>query len=410
MTDTLATSAAVLKRRYDDSGRFPKAQYQKFPAFASLPKEENWDGDDLAIAFQIEDNQGGSSDFATALGSLQAADYRRFLPQRVEYFWIARVRGHALRAAAKSSGSFVNVWTNALAGSERMIMKMWEIYSFGNGSGALGAANFSTVTATLTTTSQIVNFDLGARYGGQSANTLSPTVRSGYIKVTGIDRGAGTLTAATNWTTDIVGLTNGDFLARAGDSASGGTAKVPIGRTAWVEGGSSPAALWSLTRTTDPVRMAGQNYNATGQTMNDALTEAEGLVQVQGYDLGKRAWGNPRDMADWKKTLAGKVTYDKVDGSTSVAGVSFKAIQYDGVSGPVEFRTSPWCPRNQVFIEDPSMFVCASLGPAPHLARDDGMEAVRVANDDAIEARHRVFGNFLHRGPSGSIRITNWGA
>lgn len=410
MTDTLSTSAAVLKRRYDDNGRFPKTQYQKFPMFASLPKEENWDGDDLAVAFQLEDNQGGSSDFATALGSLQAANYQRFLPQRVEYFWIARVRGHALRAAQKSSGSFVNVWMNALEGSERMIMKMWEIYAFGNGSGSLGAATFSTTTATLSTTSNIVNFDLGGRYGGQSDGTLTATARSGYIKVTSIDRGAGTLGADTNWTSTITGLTNSDHLVRAGDGiVTANTAKVPVGLQQWVVGGSSPGTLWSLSRNTDPVRMAGQNYNATGIGMSEALMEAEALIQVQGYDLGKRAWGNPRDMADWKKSLSGKVEYEKTT-VTSEAGVSFNAIKFDGVAGPVEFRTSPFAPRQQAFIGTAADFVLASLGPAPHLARDDGMEAVRVANDDAIEARHRVYGNFLHRSPSSWIRVTNWGA
>lgn len=409
MTDTLSTSSAVLKRRYDDNGRFPKTQYQKFPMFASLPKEENWDGDDLAIAFQLEDNQGGSSDFATALGSLQAANYQRFLPQRVEYFWIARVRGHALRAAQKSSGSFVNVWMNALEGSERMIMKMWEIYAFRNGSGSLGAATYSTTTATLSTTSNIVNFDLGGRYGAQSDSTLSPTARTGYNKVTSIDRGAGTLGADTAWATQIAGLTNSDHLVRAGDGASGGTAKVPIGLEQWVVGGSSPGTLWSLSRNTDPVRMAGQNYNATGVTMSNALQEAEALIQIQGYELGKRAWANPRDLADWKKNLSGKVEYEKTTVPTE-AGVSFQAIKYDGVAGQVDFRTSPFCPRQEAFIGNPESFVLASLGPAPHLARDDGQEAVRVANDDAIEARHRVYGNFLHRSPSNWIRVTNWGA
>lgn len=405
--DTLATSAAVLKRRYDD-GRFPKTQIQDFPQIEAMPKDENWDGDDFATAFQLEDPQGVGASFSAAQGSITSATYGRFLPQRVEYFGLCRVRGHALRAAAKSSGAFVNVWTNAMQGAERAMLKMLEIYSFGNGSGSLGAATFSTTTATLSTTSQIVNFDIGARYTGQSDGTLTATLRTGSNTATAIDHGAGTITGASAWTTAIAGLTNSDHLVRYGDTAVSNVAAVPIGLSSWVVGGSSPGTLWSYNRNTAPLRTAGQNYNSTGVAMNDAVNEAEALVAGQSYKFGRRIMTHPRDLADWKKTLDGKVIYQK--SGTGTATVGFGDVQYDGISGPVGVKTSPFCQRNTFYCGMWENYRFASLGPAPQLARDDGQEVLRVANDDAVEARYRVFGNFLLKNPSEWVRVTNWGA
>lgn len=411
MTMTLSAGQYVLKRRYD-GGAFPKTQIAKFPTFDDMPKDENWDGDDFATAFQLEDPQGVGADFAKAQGSIYSGTYRRFLPQRIEYFGLARIRGHALRAAAKSSGALLNLYENEFKGAERTMLKMLEIYCYGNGSGSLGAATFSSTTATMSTTSQIVNLDLGGRYGAQDAATITATVRSGANRVTAIDHGAGTATGESAWTTAITSLTNSDHLVRYGDSPVASTAVIPIGLTSWNVGGTSPGTLWSYNRNEAPLRTAGQAYNATGVTMNDAVNEMEGLVAGQGYDMGRALRCHPRDLADWKKSQDGKMLYSRNNGgstgATAVVGVS--DIAYDGIAGPVSVKTSPFAPRNQAFIGPWQNFRCATLGPGPQVAKDDGQEVLRVANDDAIEIRYRFFGNYLLKNPADWIRATNWGA
>lgn len=409
MTLTLSASEAFLKRKYP-GGRPPSLQFSRFPMVASVSKEESWDGDDRVIAMNLEDPQGVGADFAAALGSIQAGSYQRMLPERVEYFGIARVRGHALRAA-KTPGALMNIWQNETDGVMRVVMMMLEIQAFGNGSGVLGAATFSSTTATLSTTSDSVNFCSGMRVGAVSDATLTPTARTGYNKITNVDRSAGTLTGQTAWTTAITGLTNGDYLLRAGDSAGGsGNTGVPIGLQQYVVGGSSPGTLWGYDRTNnDPLRSAGQNYNATGQTYNDAIVEAEALLQQQGYEAGMEAWFHPRDQANWKKTLDGKVIYTRKE-VKATAGVSFSSIEYDGDGGVTRFRTSPWCPRNQVFWGMRDEFKLASCGPAPQLLDFDNNKMLRVATDDAYEARFGLYGNFIHDAPGHWIRITNFGA
>lgn len=408
MTALLSASTAILKTRYPD-GRLPKAQFQKFPLVATVQKKEDFDGENKVIALQTENPQGSSADFATALGSLAQGTYKKFTVTRVEHFGVARIKGQALKAAQKSTGSLVDLWRNETDGISATEMKMLEIYAFGNGSGVLGTATYSTTTATLTTTTDIVNFDLGMRVNAVSDSTLSPTVRTGTATISSIDRSAGTLTTSSNWSAQITGITNGDYLVRAGDAASGGTATVITGMASWLVGGSSPGSLFGLTRSTDPVRLASQLYNATGVPMEDAVIEAESLVTIQGQGTPKRLWCNPRDIAQLKKSLGGKVTYPRSE-VKGTAGVSFSAIEFAGDNGNIEIMTSPFCPRNAAFLISPETFSLDSLGPAPHMLDYDGPNFLRVASDDAYEVRFGFYGNMVCSMPVASIRISNFGA
>lgn len=413
MTATLSASTAILKTKYPD-GRLPKAMYEKFPFVATIQKNEDFDGNNKVIALQTENPQGSSADFQTALGSLAQGTYKNFTLTRVEHFGLARIKGQALKAAEKSTGALVDLWQNETDGINATEMKCLEVYGFGNGTGVLGVAASGTTgtTITLGTASDIAKFDIGMRVGAVSSTTsLSPTVRSGYAVITSISRGTtATITSGSNWNSQITGLTSNDGLVRAGDNASSGTATVVTGTKSWIAGGTSPGTLFSLDRNSDPVRLAGQTYDATGVPMEDALIEAESLRNFQGQ-MGKlTAWCNPRDVSQLKKSLGGKVTYVRKDMDSTIAGVSFKAIEFEGDYDTIRLMSSPFVGRNEVHLLQMDTFSLESLGPAPQMLDFDGPNFLRVASDDAYEVRFGLYGNYACRIPSASLIMTNWGA
>lgn len=413
-TATVAASTAIMKTKYPD-GRLPMAMFAKFPFLATIQKNEDFDGNDKVIALQTENPQGSSADFQTALGSLAQGTYAKFTLTRVEHFGVARIKGQALKAAAKSTGALVDLWNRETDGINQTEGKNCEIYLHGNGSGTLGSISSGSTVAstvvTLATTSDIVKFDLGMRLGAVSDATLSPTVRSGFVTVTSIDRVAGTLTVTgSNWSTSIVGLATGDYLVRYGDNASAGTGGVITGVRQWIAGGTTPGTLFGLSRNTDPVRLAGQSYDATGVPLEDALIEAESLRNYQGQMSKLTAWVNPRDLSTLKKTLGGKVQYTRVNADTSVAGVSFRAIEFEGDFDTIKIMSSPFVSRNVVELLAMDDFSLDSLGPAPQMLDFDGPNFLRVASDDAYEVRFGLYGNSACKIPSGSLIMTNWGA
>jgi hypothetical protein len=413
MTATMNASSAILKTRYPD-GRLPKANYQSFKFVSTVVKHEDFDGENKVIALQTENPQGSSVDFATALGSLEQGTYKKFVVTPVNHYGIARIKGDALKRAAKSTGSLVDLWKNETDGIAQTELKGLEINAFRNGTGVIGtiSSGQTTTVVTLTQPADIVNFDLGMRVGlVDSATSLSPTIRAGYAKVTGIDRKTGTVTFSAALDTLIVAAAAADSFVRAGDAASSGTAAVITGLDLWAEGGTAPTTIFSLARTSDPVRLAGQQYDATGVNMEDALIEAESLLVVQGFATEELvAWCNPLDLKELKKTLGGKVTYPRTEMKSNVAGLSFKAIEFEGDNGTIKLMSNPFVPKGKVYFCDMKQVSLDSMGPAPHLQDYDSNKFLRVNSDDSWQVQFATFGNLLCWMPVKFLRLLNWGA
>ena len=411
MTATNAGSVAILKRRYPD-GKLPKAQFEEFPFMATVTKKEDFIGDDKVIALQTENPQGIGSSIPNAQAGVAQGNYVRFLLTRLEYFGVARIKGQALRTATmKGGGALVDLWTNECDGVSASVMKMLEIFWFGNGNAVLGttASGTATTTVTLVTKEDINAFDLGMTLGAVSDTTLSPTIRVGTAKVTGIDRANGTLTFAAAPNSTITGLVNGDSFVRAGDGSVAGAPVVPTGMDAWLVGGTTPGSLYSLNRNPDPVRMASQVYDATGVPIDNAVVEAESLITIQGKLNKKRLWCNPRELTQLKKSQMGKVAFPREKVASTIASLSFNALQFEGDADTIDIMTSPFCRRNTAKLIDQETFAIESAGAAPMLLDFDKNDFLRIATDDAYEVRFGLYGNYSCKAPVKSIRLINVG-
>lgn len=407
MTATLAASAAILKTKYPN-GELPKELYINNTALATIPKATDFDGQNRVVALQTEHTQGASADFATALGALQQSRYVQFLVTRVEDFSIARIKGQALRAAQKDTGALVDLWDNEMKSATMSATRSLAIQMYRDGTGTRGtiASGSTTTTITLSIPAEITNFAVNMSV--QFSATAGSALRSGGAKavISGIDRAAGTITfgSALNVLIPDIGAT--DVIYRAGDAQQGGTSVVITGFKGWCPGGTTPGTLFNLNRNTDPVRLAGQAYNATGVPMGDALIEAAARVGVEG---GKPdvVFAHPRDVANFKKQIDGKVQYNRVE--SSVAGVSFSAIEFEGDNGVVKILSDMNCQRNTAWLLQKDTWRLHSLGPAPGILDYDQNQFLRVASDDAYEVRVGSYVAMYCNCPAFNIQINNWG-
>lgn len=415
MTATLAASAAIVKVRYPD-GTLPKSLYLEFKATASVNKKTDFTGDSRVVALQNENPQGSSADFPMAQGSLQQGVYNKFTVTRVSHYGIVRIKGEAMKAAEGQAGALVDLWKNELDGAARVELMNHEIYTFGSGNGILGrvSSGEGTVTITLTVPSDAAKFALGMRVQAVSDTTYSTTVRGGgaAARITGIDRASGTLTIASAWTTAIPGLTANDYLVRAGDASSAGSPSVIVGMKGWIPGGTAPGTLYGLNRNTDPVRLAGQSYNAASVPLEEAIQEVSALQAQQGGKPAKVLWCHLRDFANLKKALGTKVTYPKgaMQGRGGAAGIGFTGVEVEGDSESITIMTSPFIDRNGAFLVDWDSFTLDSLGPAPTLANFDKQDMLRIAGDDAYEARFVSYASMHCNNPVSCVQLTNFGA
>jgi len=411
---TLAQSAAILKTKYP-TGDLPKEQFANFPIVGQISKKTDWDGDDRVVAMMTENPQGSSADFPTAQGSLAQGIYSKFSITRVEHYGLARIRDHALKAAAGNPGALANLWDTETDGVSQTELQGLETYLLGTGTGVLGqiASGSSTATITLSKPEDAAKFCINMRVQAISANSLTATVRvGGFATITGIDRKGGTLTVSSTWTGQILDLQSTDFLCRAGDAPNTITASGPSviwGLGSYIVGGTTPGTLGGLNRNTDPVRFAGQAYNAANQLMTEAVIDSEALLTAQGRRTPKVLLAHMKDVAQMRKTADAKSVYTRVNMDSTVAGVSYKGFQFEGDDNDITIITTPFISRNQAFLGTLDAFALESLGSAPMLMDFDSNSFLRVATDAAEEVRFGYFANLICKSPVDWVNISNFG-
>lgn len=410
MTATLAGSQAALKVLYPD-GEPPKVLHKVFPTSNRIKKTTDFVGESEYVALQNENAQGVSTKYATASGSMQQGTYNRFNITRVKRFGLARIDGEAAEAAVKrGGGALTDLWENETRGISMTVMKCNAIDMFGTGDGTIGqvSSGQTTGTMTLSTATNMNYFDLGMRVGAVSVQGTSATVRTGYARLSGIDRLNRTVTTVGgNFNVQIIGLLSTDFLVRAGDEIVNSQLQCMVGFPTYVEGGTSPAVLFGLTRSNDPVRLAGQTQSFSNVPMEEAVQEASALCGFQGLGYPNLLIANNREIANMKKNLEGRAVLDR--SSSSVAKAGFSSVVIEGENGPIEILSDPFCPRNVAYLLKFDEWVLHSLGAAPHLKNYDKNDFLRVQSDDAYQVDFVSYHQMKLMNPGPQFRMSGFG-
>jgi hypothetical protein len=410
MTATLAGSQAALKILYPN-GELPKDINEQYMLLKRLKKETNFTGESAYVALQNANPQGTGRTVANAQTALYQGNYVRFNLTRVSHYGLARVTGEAAQAAVKEEGALTDLWDNETKGAAQTEMNVMAAYLYGTGDATLAALDGSgavaATTITLSSSANMNYFELNALLGAVSTTGLSPTVRTGSARVTGIDRRSRTLTSGSNWSTQITGLTNTDYLVRYGDNAASGTGYVITGLGAYVVGGTAPGTLHGLNRNTDPVRLAGQAIDYSGWAMEDAIVDASAQSGFQGIGYPNVIVANNIDVANMKKSLGAKIHFERPGGKEGSHG--FSSLTIEGEDGPVEVLADPFCPRNKAWMLRLSDFCLWSLKAAPHLQKFDGLDFLRVATEDSFEVRFAFYGNLKCKNPGPHVQLQNFG-
>ena len=235
MTATVASSAAILKTKYTQPKVFWEA-YEDNPSFAGVRKDTTFDGNNKVIAIQTEGPIGGGFSIGQAQANLGPGLYKNYLLTRIEDFGVARIKGQALKAAAKSTGALLDLWTREMDGIILHVTRSAAINMWRTGTGSRGVISTGSTVAstkiTLATIQDVSNFYVGMQV--QASATDGGVTRGGgtYAVITKVNRVTGDLTSATNWSAQIGGLSTGDYLGRNGDLVTGLTLELVMKRGA----------------------------------------------------------------------------------------------------------------------------------------------------------------------------------
>ena len=408
MTQNLTNFDAALKEYYTSEEIF-NLVYKNNPAFALFKKNADFYGDSKPIVVIHGNPQGRSASFSQAQ-SQAANEYtrvKRFLLTRVQDYGVVHIDRETMLATGSDKGAFLDARITEINAMLSELGNTIETDLFRAGWGDRGViGSISTVTITLATIEDIVNFEVGQVLQLSSSQNAAVLRDSGdSVTITAVDRTLGKITCSADVATQITGATAGDYIFIKGDRENSATPtrEKIAGMDAWLpstapSGGDS---FFGLDRSVDTTRLAGVRYDASSQPIEEGIIDAARLLGREG--------GSPDHLfvsfdkfADLEKSLGSKVNY--VD--LKVGDIGFRAMRIIGPTGDIKVLPARCCPSSAGYLLEKDTWAIESLKEMPHVFNDDGLQMLRQASSDGYEVRFGYYGNLACRAPGRNCRIT----
>jgi len=393
---------AALKVHYTDL-RVKNLVYRNNPFLAAVPKYEYFGGKNLPIPVQFGTPQGRSATFTDANNpAVQTpGEYTDYVLTRVRNYSIAAIDNETLEASVGRPNAFMEAAASEIDGALRSLTQDLAGNLYRNQFGVRGEV-FTIVgtTVTLTNPSDIVFFEVGMTLVSVAAATPGAATTGGPAVIQSINRDNGTFELNV-----AGGIVNGDALFQLGDAANGGDTPKMAGLSGWLPAVAPIAGdnFFSVDRSVDASRLAGQRYDGTAETIEEALIGAGSLLFREGGrpDL---VFMNPLSYSELIKSLGSKVVYDVVR-SSDVAEVFFDSVRVYTPSGQVSVVADPNCPTGVAYMLQMDTWKFYSLGMAPKIIMTDGLRFLRTENADSVTVRCGYYGQLGSTAPGWNARI-----
>jgi hypothetical protein len=394
--DVVAADAA-LKQMYP-ARRVKFVGYEGNPLLALMPKDENFQGRNMPLVIWYGGNQGASRNFQVAQANKTPGLYEDFLLTRVKDYALSSIELEAILASESDEGAFLRLARSEIDNTVRTCARNLAISMYRDHGGARGkvaVGGISGTTLTLANPTDVTNFEKNQKLIQSATDGLTGAPgAAAAVTITGVDRRAGKLTAAA-WT----GFSAGDYLFRQGDF---GVAM--YGLAEWIPEVTPTAGnpFLGVDRASD-TRLYGQFQDGTGQTMIEALEDADAKIHVEG-GVTTHAMINPIDLNSIRKLLGSDVIYDKVK-SPDMASFSFTSIKMMGMGGAFDLIADRNVPIGRAWLLDMKTWVAASLGGQPRVLEGLGNKFIWDSNADSIEIRVGYYGNVGCFAPSYNCQV-----
>lgn len=398
----LTSFEAALKVHYTDL-RVKNLVYRNNPFLAAVPKYEYFGGKNLPIPVQFGVPQGRSATFTDANNpAVQTpGEYTDFVLKRVRNYSIAAIDNETLEASVGRPNAFMEAAASEIDGALRSLTQDLAGNLYRNQFGVRGEVlSLVGTTLTLTNPSDIVRFEVGMTLVSVAAATPGAATTGGPAVIQSINRDNGTFELNV-----AGGIVAGDALFQLGDAANGGDVLKMAGLEGWLPA-TAPLAgdnFFSVDRSIDASRLAGQRYDGTAETIEEALIGAGSLLFREGGrpDL---VFMNPLSYSELIKSLGSKVVYDVVR-SSDVAEVFFDSVKVYTPSGQVSVVADPNCPTGVAYMLQTDTWKLYSLGMAPKILMTDGLRFLRTENADSVTVRCGYYSQLGCTAPGWNARV-----
>lgn len=314
---------------------------------------------------------------------------------------IATIDNQTMLASATDKMTFIEGAKLVIDSAIRSCTNSLASALFRAGTGTIGTiTTISTGAITLSNANDIVQFEVNMTLQAAATDGGTPRAALGYV--VSVNRAAGTMvvTDTQGSTTPATpsGWTTGDSILVQGDS----NLKIS-GVSAWIPYTTPSATLfYGVDRSVDPTRLAGQRYDGSAQSIEEALIDAQSLTAREG-GKPETCITNFASYSALEKALGAKVQYIDLKGP---AEISFRGIMINGANTMIKVFPDRNCQPNTAYLLQMNTWKLECLGDAPQILRyGDGLEMLRVYNADAGEVRIGYYANLRTNAPGWNCNV-----
>jgi hypothetical protein len=408
MASTLTTFASLLKRRYDGTKVEDLTQAER-PLLAIVKKDEGGIGDGQNIPLIYGNPQGVAASLANAQTATSNLKAKHFVLTFGEYDGSVEIGDKVIKASRSNVGAFLANKTAEIDGLYSQMADDLSVFLYGNGGLALGRrSSASTNVITLTEPTQCFNFEeaMTVVASDNDGSTATDALRVGSTTVASVQRDAGTVTLTS--AAAITSFADNDYLFRLGTFAGNTTAYVIAGLGAFLHStGTSVPNLYSMVRTTDPVRLAGCRVATASLTGKSTLERLKllgawmsGRYKSSKFDV---CMMHPEDWEALEISLMAQGTRSATDDTTRFG---FRVINATLGGRGVKIYADPFCPKGTAFLLASAFWTLWSMGKLFAPVEEDGLSILRKSTTNDYEHRVVCYPALCTNAPLYSGRVT----
>jgi len=391
MASTVNTWDFALKERAS-SDRVENMIGNDRPLLGMIPRDTDYSGEALGVPVILGNPQGvAASTRAQSQANATNVKGVKFLVTNGRYHGTVEIGDEVIKASRNNPGAYLENKGAEMDGIMEQMLDTLATHAWGNGGGALGViGSISTDTITLAEPSDIINFHVGMEIATSEndGSAAAHTLQAGTATVTAVNAAAGTFTCAAGEIAAMTGEDAGDYIFRVGDFS--GDTGVPIlkGMQYQIPGTATPGALYGVTRTSDPVRLAGcyvPTAELAGKDIEQRITMLgtwmSGRFRTK---VPSKGFLHPENWQDLQSTLQSQGTRSLTDTSTKF-GYEYLEMVLAGKRQRI--YSDPFCPRDNYFALELDMWKLTSMDALIHPLNGDGLTLLRKSTTDDYEFR-----------------------
>lgn len=392
MPTTLQTLDFALKERYTNEAIQDLTEKDNV-FLAHVKKNESYSGDALNVPVIAGRPQGiaGNSFLQAQTNGTNLVGFK-FQLTVGDLNGSVKVGDKAIQASRGAEGSFIRAYIAETDGLYSQMGDTISAYCYSNGGNSLGTiGTLNTNSIVLTDPSGIVNFEVGMQcvFSANDGTSGSLLGSGADALVTAVDRETGTITFTTGELAGVGSLATGCHIFREGDWIGAAGTTMFAGLGAFIAATNSPAALYGMTRTSDPTRLAGvrvPSADLSGRSIDERLQRLGVYMTSRAGGPGAdRVYMNPEDWQNLHTALGARVIIKNDEHNVRWG---FDGIQMVLGGRTVSIYADRHCPKGTAFALLMKTWTMHSMGKLIQPINGDGLSSLRAS--DANDYEHRL--------------------